>query len=103
MPRNVFRLIAPQWSERGLTAIFVLVTPDIALRNALLKRCESLFLSLSFRPMASIVRALALPIRENIDESAWRGIACDPWRPPIRIALLVTLGRHELTRSPSHG
>src|SRR5438477_8543640 len=103
MPRNVHRLIAQQESERGRTAIFALLTLDIAFRNAFLKSCDSSFLSLSFRPMASIVRALALPKREGIDESAGRGIACDPWRPPIRIALLVTLGRHELTRSPSHG
>jgi hypothetical protein len=64
MPKNVLRLIAQHWSERGRTAIFTL-TVDIAFRNACPKSCGSSFLSVSFRPMASVVRALAVPKREK--------------------------------------
>jgi len=65
MPRNVLRLIAQHWSERGRTAIFTMLILDIAFRNAFLKSCGSSFLPVSFRPMASVVRALALPKREK--------------------------------------
>src|SRR4051812_13850859 len=64
MPTNVLRFIAQHRSERGRTAMFTL-TVDIAFRNACPKSFGSSFLSVSFRPMASVVRALAVPKREK--------------------------------------
>jgi hypothetical protein len=60
--------------------------PDIALRNALVRQCDRRFPSLSLRPMASIVHALALPKRKRMDEVARRATAHDSRRQPIRKA-----------------
>jgi len=101
MPRNVLRLIAQNWSEHGPTAIFALLTLDIAFPNAFLKSCGSSLLFLSFCPMTSVVRALALPKREEhqLERMPWDCLRSQATADSI--GLLVTLGRHELTRRPS--